>query len=181
MWLFSSINMRRFKLILITGLIAVTATTLLYKPVSIAVFNITEPVFKCPVKLGPGESMVVRNDAHGDGDFGMKRRGGRTHSGIDIKAPVGTPVMASKSGLAFCLNVPTGYGKYVLIYHPDGMLTLYGHLSEWAIESATGVKQGQVIGMVGKTGNANSKLMDPHLHFEIRKNNIPLDPRILMK
>ena len=173
--------MNRPKLIAITALVTVIVTALFYKPVSIAVFCLTEPVFKLPIKLNLGESVIVRNDSHGDGDFGTKRRNGRTHSGIDIKAPVGTPVRASKSGLAFCLNVPTGYGKYVLIYHPDGMLTLYGHLSEWAIESGTLVRQGQTVGMVGKTGNASSKLMEPHLHFEIRKNNVPLDPRNLMK
>ncbi len=173
--------MNRSKLIIITFLSAVIVTALLYKPVSITVFHLTEPAFKCPIKLSPGESIVVRNDAHGDGDFGMKRRNGRTHSGIDIKAPVGTPVRASKSGLAFCLNVPTGYGKYVLIRHPDGMLTLYGHLSEWSIDSGASVRQGQIIGLVGKTGNANSKLMEPHLHFEIRKDNIPQDPRNLMR
>lgn len=173
--------MNKLKLIVLTALITAVATAVFYRPVSIGLFYLTEPAFKYPIKLSPGEGLVVRNDAYGDGEFGMKRRNGRTHSGIDIKAPIGTPVMASKSGLAFCLNVPTGYGKYVLIYHPDGMLTLYGHLSEWAIESATRARQGQVVGMVGKTGNANSKLMESHLHFEIRKNNIPQDPRNLIK
>ena len=123
----------------------------------------------------------MRNDAVGEGDFGSKRRNGRSHSGIDIQAPVGTPVRASKSGLAFCLNVPTGYGRYILIYHPDGMLTLYGHLSEWAISPVQYVKRGDLIGYVGKTGNAASKSIEPHLHFEIRKNNVPQDPRNLMR
>ena len=181
MWLILLIDMNRLKLIIITALTAVIVTALFYKPVSIAVFCLTEPAFKYPIKLSPGGDIVVRNDAHGDGVFGSKRRNGRTHSGVDIQAPVGTPVRASKSGLAFCLNIPTGYGKYVLIRHPDGMLTLYGHLSEWTIESGTLVRQGQVIGLVGKTGNASSKSIEPHLHFEIRKDNVPLDPRNLMK
>lgn len=173
--------MNRPKLVILTALIAIILTALLYKPVSVGVFYLTEPAFKYPIKLNSGEGIVVRNDAGGDGDFGSKRRNGRLHSGIDIQAPIGTPVRASKSGLAFCLNVPTGYGKYVLIYHPDGMLTLYGHLSEWNIESATKVKQGSIIGLVGNTGNASSKLIEPHLHFEIRKDNVPLDPRNLMR
>ncbi|MCX5679670.1 MAG: M23 family metallopeptidase [Candidatus Omnitrophica bacterium] len=173
--------MNRSKLIIFTALTTVILTVVLYKPVSITVFHLTEPNFKCPIRLNSGDGIVVRSDVHGDGDFGAKRRNGRSHSGIDIQAPVGTPVRASKSGLAFCLNVPTGYGKYVLIYHPDGMLTLYGHLSEWNIESATRVKQGRVIGLVGKTGNAGSKYIEPHLHFEIRKNNVPQDPRNLMR
>ncbi|MEI6862797.1 MAG: M23 family metallopeptidase [Candidatus Omnitrophota bacterium] len=173
--------MNKLKLIIISALTAVIVTALFYKPVSVGIFWLTEPAFKYPIKLSPGESAIVRNDAYGDGVFGSKRRNGRTHSGVDIKAPIGTPVRASKSGLAFCLNVPTGYGKYVLIYHPDGMTTLYGHLSEWSIESGTLVRQGQIIGTVGKTGNANSKLIEPHIHFEIRKNNLPLDPQNLMR
>jgi len=173
--------MTKFKLLFPAVLITAILTAFVYKPVSIAVFHLTEPAFKCPIRLSSGEGIVVRNDAGGDGDFGSKRRNGRSHSGIDIQAPIGTPVKASKGGLAFCLNVPTGYGKYVLIYHPDGMLTLYGHLSEWSIESATKVKQGQVIGLVGRTGNANSRYIEPHLHFEIRKDNLPQDPRKLMR
>jgi len=173
--------MNKPKLVLLTFLITAILTTALYRPVSIAVFHLTEPVFKCPVKLNSGEGIVVRNDAGGKGDFGSRRRNGRTHSGIDIQAPAGTPVMASKSGLAFCLNVPTGYGKYILIYHPDGMMTLYGHLSQWMTESAKEVKQGAVIGLVGRTGNANSKYIEPHLHFEIRKDNAPQDPWKLMR
>ena len=173
--------MHRSKLIILTALIAITMTVVLYRPVSIAVFHLTEPAFKYPIKPNSGEGIVVRNDAAGEGEFGSKRRNGRSHSGIDIQAPVGTPVRASKSGLAFCLNVPTGYGKYVLIYHPDGMLTLYGHLSEWNIESGTPVRQGSVLGLVGKTGNASSRYVEPHLHFEIRKDNVPQDPRSLMR
>jgi murein DD-endopeptidase MepM/ murein hydrolase activator NlpD len=141
----------------------------------------TEPAFKCPIAINSSEGVVIRNDAWGDGEFGSKRSNGRTHAGIDIQAPVGTPVMASKSGLAFRLNVPTGYGKYVLIYHPDGGITLYGHLSDWNIDSGARVRRGDVIGFVGKTGNAKSKLIEPHLHFEIRKDNVPQDPRKLMK
>jgi murein DD-endopeptidase MepM/ murein hydrolase activator NlpD len=145
------------------------------------IFQLTEPRFISPIAIEPGKSLVIRDDSCGNGEFGSKRNGGRTHAGIDIQAPIGTPVMASKSGLAFCLNVPTGYGKYVLIYHPDGMLTLYSHLYDWNIQSAKKVKRGDVIGFVGKTGNAKSKLMEPHLHFEIRKDNIPQDPKNLMR
>ncbi len=173
--------MDRLKSIILTAALAIIITAALYKPVSVAWFHLTEPAFSYPIKINSGEGIVIRNDAKGDGDFGSKRRGGRSHSGIDIKAPIGTPVMASKSGLAFCLNVPTGYGKYVLIYHPDGMLTLYGHLSQWNIKSATHVKRGSVIGQVGKTGNAGSRYIEPHLHFEIRKDNVPQDPRVLIR
>ncbi len=151
-----------------------------YDPVSAAIYKFSEPDFRCPIKLESGR-LVIRNDSHGDGDFGAKRRNGRFHSGIDIVAPVGTPVYAARSGIAFCGNVPTGYGKYVMIYHPDGTQSYYGHLSAWCVASTTKVHRGDIIGFVGKTGNASSREMEPHLHFEIRRDGEPQDPQGLMK
>jgi murein DD-endopeptidase MepM/ murein hydrolase activator NlpD len=160
--------------------VTVSVTIFLYDPVSILLYKIREPYFRRPIITGSSR-IVIRNDAHGSGEFGTKRRNGRSHSGIDISAAVGTPVYAAKSGIAFRGNVPTGYGKYVMIYHPDGYQTYYGHLSDWAIASVKHVKQGELIGYVGKTGNAAAKSMQPHLHFEIRKNGEPQDPRKLMR
>jgi len=173
--------MKRLSAIFATALLTCLVTALLYHPVSLAIFKLTEPYFEYPIQIDPGKSIIVRNDAGGDGDFGAKRLNGRSHTGIDIQAPLMTPVLASKSGLAFCLNVPTGYGKYILIHHPDGFQTLYSHLSEWNIISGSRVKRGDIIGFVGKSGNANRKNIESHLHFEIRKNNEPQDPRKLMK
>lgn len=172
--------MRKLSLCLAIALATAVATVMLYEPASIAVFKITEPHFISPIKSDSGK-IVIRNDSHGEGDFGAKRHNGRSHSGIDIEASVGTPVYAAKSGIAFCGNVPTGYGKYVMIYHPDGFQSFYGHLSAWGILSVQKVRRGDVIGFVGKTGNAASKSMVPHLHFEIRKDGQPQDPRGLMK
>ena len=152
----------------------------LYQPGYVAYYRITEPYFICPIKSDE-KNITIRNDAGGDGDFGAKRRNGRFHSGIDIVAKIGTPVYAAKSGLAFCGNVPTGYGRYVMIYHPDGSQTFYGHLSNWCIPSAKKVHRGELIGIVGKTGNASNKYIEPHLHFEVRKDGEPQDPRTLMK
>jgi Membrane proteins related to metalloendopeptidases len=160
--------------------VTVLFTAFLYEPVSILLYKIREPLFLRPIVSGSSQ-IIVRNDAHGDGEFGTKRSGGRTHSGIDILAKVGTPVYAAKSGIAFTGNVPTGYGKYIMIYHPDGYQTYYGHLADWVALPAKRVRQGELIGHVGKTGNAASKSMQPHLHFEIRKDGEPRDPRKLMK
>jgi len=160
--------------------LAVIATIILYQPVSIAFFKLTEPCFACPVK-GDLDKQTIRNDSLGEGGYGTKRRNGRMHSGVDILASVGTPVYASKSGLAFFGNVPTGYGKYVMIHHPDGTQTFYGHLSDWNGKATRKVHRGELIGFVGKTGNAASKLIQPHLHFEIRKDGEPVDPRGLMR
>lgn len=155
-------------------------TVLIYNPASVLIFRITEPYFECPVK-SCGRGIIIRNDAMGEGEFGAKRRNSRTHSGIDIKAPIGDGVYASKSGIAFCGNVPTGYGRYVMIYHPDGFQTFYGHLLDWKIPKVKKVRQGERIGSVGKTGNAYNKLIEPHLHFEIRKDGEPQDPKNYMR
>ena len=163
-----------------TVIITAAATIFIYKPVSLLIYNIREPYFWRPIH-STSSKMIVRNDAHGDGEFGSKRRNGRSHSGIDILAPVGTPVYAAKSGMAFKGEVPTGYGRYVMIYHPGGYQTYYGHLSDWAIKPVQHVNRGDLIGYVGKTGNAASKSIETHLHFEIRKDGEPQDPRRLMR
>ena len=165
---------------LITAVVTAVITVFAYKPVSLLVYRIREPYFTSPIKIATA-NMAVRNDAHGDGEFGSKRRNGRSHSGIDILAPAGTPVYAAKSGLAFKAEVPTGYGRYVMIYHPGGYQTFYGHLLEWAINPVQHVNRGDLIGYVGKTGNAASKSIEPHLHFEIRKDGVAQDPKDLMK
>ena len=161
-------------------IISVAATALIYKPTSLLIFKLKEPYFKCPLNLGSSQ-IAIRHDARGNGEFGSSRRNGRTHTGIDILAPVGAPVYAAKSGIAFTGEVPTGYGKYVMIYHPDGYQTYYGHLSDWEVKSTRYVRQGELIGRVGKSGNAASRSMQPHLHFEIRENGEPQNPRGLMK
>jgi len=157
---------------------SVAATALLYDPARLLIFKITEPNFSYPLS---GKQTVIRNDSFGEGDFGAKRSNGRSHAGIDMQAPVGTPVFASKSGTAFCGNVPTGYGKYVMIYHPDGYVTLYGHLAAWCVVSTRKVRRGELIGFVGKTGNAQNREIQPHLHFEIKREGEPLDPGKLLK
>lgn len=166
----------------IAAIVTVTAimTIILYRPVSLFIYHLKEPYYACPIKSS-SRQIVIRNDSSGDGDFGAKRRNGRMHSGIDILAPLGTSVYASKSGVAFCGKVPSGYGKYVMIYHPDGCQTFYGHLQDYKITSPAKVRQGDLIGLVGKTGNAASKSIQPHLHFEIRKNGEPQDPGSLMR
>jgi len=160
--------------------LVVVLTSVLHNPVSLIVYRLREPYFSYPIHSA-SKKPIIRNDAFGDGDFGAKRHNGRSHSGIDIEALLETPVFASKSGIAFRGNVPMGYGKYVMIYHPDGYQTLYGHLSNWAIVSGEKVARGKLIGFVGKTGNAANKNIKPHLHFEIRKHDEPQDPEPIMR
>jgi len=167
-------------LLAVVAAAAISVTVFLYKPVSIFLYRIREPFFSRPI-ISSSSRIVARNDAHGSGEFGTRRRNGRFHSGIDILAPVGTPVYAAKSGIAFRGEVPTGYGKYIMIYHPDGYQTYYGHLSDWVAASTKYVRRGELIGHVGKTGNAASKSIEPHLHFEIRFDGEPQNPRRLMR
>jgi len=155
-------------------------TVLLYQPVSLLIFKIREPYFKYPVKT-ESKNIVIRNDSHGDGYFGAKRRNGRSHDGIDIQVSPGAGIYAAKSGIAFCGNVPAGYGRYIMIYHPDGFQTIYGHLLSWNIPPVKNVRQGELIGFAGKTGNAQNKAIRPHLHFEIRKDGEACDPQGLMR
>lgn len=171
---------RRFSFFL-TVFITAVITAILYRPASLAIFRISEPYFGCPIKPSDSGKLVIRNDALGDGDYGTKRSGGRTHTGMDIQAAVSTPVYASKSGTAFCGVMRTGYGKYIIIFHPDGTQTMYAHLSNWAIPRVKDVRKGEIIGFVGKTGNAANRLIASHLHFEIRKEGEPVDPRHLMR
>ena len=85
-------------------------------------------------------------------------------------------VLASRGGRAETKYQKYGMGKYIIIRHPGRFSTLYGHLSKILVEDGERVKQGQVIGLIGKTGNANYRGMVPHIHFEVRKNGVHVDP-----
>ena len=99
--------------------------------------------------------------------------GGHWHSGIDLAAPTGTPVYATQSGVAQVVRSASGYGLHVVIDHGGGLSSMYGHLSSVAVLSGEYVDAGQVVGAVGSSGNSTG----PHLHFEIRRDGIPEDPR----
>lgn len=164
--------LNKLKVLILVILIAILAA-LLYRPVSILIFHMSEPTFICPIELKEG--LKIRKDDYGSGEFEAKRRGGRAHSGVDIEAPVGTPVLAAKSGRAYPKRNP-GMGTYVVVRHIDGSSTVYGHLSKAHVRGGQRVKRGDIIGEVGKTGNAWNPAMLPHLHFEIRLNDEPVDP-----
>lgn len=163
---------KRLKIIALIVVISLTAL-FLYKPAAVLIFHINEPKFICPIDYD--DEMKLRNDGYGDGAFGSKRNNGRLHLGIDLQAPVGTPVRAAKSGRAFAKK-NGGMGKYVVIQHIDGTKTTYGHLSKMFVVNNEPVKRGDIIGEVGKTGNAWNPTMLPHLHFELRIGEDPVDP-----
>jgi murein DD-endopeptidase MepM/ murein hydrolase activator NlpD len=88
----------------------------------------------------------------------------RFHSGVDIGAPMGAPVVAAGSGTIVSAGWFGGYGKAIVIQHNGVQQTLYGHLSEVFVQPGQKIEQGTVIGRVGSTGNSTG----PHLHFEAR-------------
>ena len=122
-------------------------------------------------------NIPIRNDAMGSGEFGAKRKGKRTHTGLDILAKVGTPVKAIRSARVINVEEHPRLGKYVEIRHRDGLISIYAHLSKIKVKKYQRLRQGQIIGEVGKTGNARHPKIKPHLHFEIRKGGIPQDPK----
>lgn len=101
----------------------------------------------------------------------------RPHNGIDYSAPKGTPVSAVGDGTVTFSGYKGQYGKLVIVRHPNGYRTYYGHLSRIKKNARRGskVKQGDIIGSVGSTGLATG----PHLHFEMRRNNKPVNPRTI--
>jgi len=97
---------------------------------------------------------------------------GAFHSGIDIDAPYGTPVRAAADGDVVSAAEAAGYGREVVLDHGHDLRTIYGHLSAIAVLAGQHVTRGQVIGYVGQSGRATG----PHLHYEVRVHNVPVNP-----
>ncbi len=95
------------------------------------------------------------------------------HSGMDFSAPIGTPIYATGDGVVESAdNLAQGYGNHVVINHNFGYKTLYGHMSRYAVRRGQKVKRGDVIGYVGNTGMSTG----PHLHYEVIKNDVKINP-----
>jgi len=99
-------------------------------------------------------------------------RGRRHHHGIDIAAPVGTPIFAVQAGRVKFVGRMGGYGLLVILDHGGGLTTWYGHASRILVAVGDEIRQGQAIAAVGTTGNVSG----PNVHFELRRNDVPLDP-----
>jgi murein DD-endopeptidase MepM/ murein hydrolase activator NlpD len=99
-------------------------------------------------------------------------RGATHHDGIDISVPEGTPVLAARAGRVLYSDRLRGYGNLIIVEHTDGYATVYAHNRENRVAAGTTVRQGDVIGVVGRSG----KTSGPNLHFEIRKENVARNP-----
>lgn len=104
------------------------------------------------------------------GRFG--RRGNEPHDGIDLAAPKGTPVRTAGAGKVVFAGEQRGYGLLVIIDHGGDLVTLYAHNNDLRVRAGQDVRSGQVIATVGESGRTSG----PHLHFEVRRSGLPVDP-----
>jgi len=112
-----------------------------------------------------------------EGGFGGRRNpfggpGYEFHTGQDIEAAMGTPVVAGASGSVSFVGWQNGYGQLVIVDHGGGLSTRYGHLSHIDVDLGQQVGRGQLLGQVGSTGRSTG----PHLHYEVRINDEAVDP-----
>ena len=119
--------------------------------------------------LWPVEGVVTSSFGEREDPFNGE---GAFHAGLDISAPSGTVVRATGDGLVDSAEVTNGYGREVIIDHGHGVRTVYGHLSGMIVLAGQNVLRGQIIGYVGRTGRSTG----PHLHYEVRINNTPVNP-----
>jgi len=142
------------------------------------VFYFYNEPFACPV---PGEgNLRIRNDGRGNGYFASERSGRRTHEGIDLLGDIGAPVLAARTGFVAAARRTRGMGNFIVLKHAGELTTIYGHLLSIYVQEKQFVWRGQIIGCIGKTGNANYRGILPHLHFEVRKGGIPVDPLVYL-
>ncbi len=109
--------------------------------------------------------------------YGLRRLAGesraRQHKGVDIAAPLGTSVFVAAEGEVMRTGYDAGgYGRFIEVRHPNGMSTLYAHLSRVDVARGDRLGSGERIGLVGSTGRSTG----PHLHFEVRRDHAQVNP-----
>ncbi len=142
------------------------------------VCRMDHPPSRLALRLGPRRrcALAVARRGRITSSFGERvdpfNGEGAFHSGLDISVPYGTPIHAAADGVVTFADIMNGYGNLIELDHGHGISTRYGHLSGFAITAGQHVHRGQVIGYVGATGRATS----PHLHYEVRIQNVPVNP-----
>ena len=106
--------------------------------------------------------------------FGSKGR--ERHDGIDLAAPVGTPVRTARAGKVLYAGEQKGYGLIAVVDHGEGLMTLYAHNRDLRVKTGQRVRDEQVIATVGESGRTSG----PHLHFEVREEGVPVDPLLYL-
>lgn len=128
-----------------------------------ASLSVKPPDERAPILLWPVKGVLYSR-------FG--KRGATRHDGIDIAAPEGTPIAAAADGEVIFAGSQRGYGNLVILRHEDGLVTIYAHNRENLVKEGARIRQGEVLGKVGRTGRASG----PHCHFEVRRGTTPLEP-----
>ncbi len=124
------------------------------------------------VEIAPSGWPVPRASAVVTSEFGAPR-GRSHHEGIDLSAPAGTPVKATADGVVGFAGRSGDFGRLVVIDHGGGWQTRYAHLKRISVKKGKKVARGDVIGTVGKSGNATGN----HLHYEVRHDGLAVDPK----
>ena len=119
---------------------------------------------------------IIKEDKNASSNAPAEKDQMQFHKGLDIAVAYGSPVKCAASGKVIFAGVKGGYGNCVIVEHGNGLATLYGHLSEILVETNDRVKVGQIIAKSGNTGRSTG----PHLHYEVHKNNQPVNPRLFV-
>ncbi len=126
-----------------------------------------------PVDTRP---LVVLSHPQRDGRFLAARGPRHRHNGIDFVAPLASPVRAVRGGRVVEVGTHPNRGLFIDLDHGDRLMSRYAHLRETKVNDGDRVRQGALIGRVGKTGKAQDPSIEPYLHFEVRRDNKPIDP-----
>lgn len=124
-----------------------------------------------PPRMGTGN--LIRPTSRGTVSSEFGQRWGRLHTGIDIALPIGSEIRAADGGVVTFAGYSNSYGRYLIIDHGGNVSTLYAHNSQLKVSRGDRVHQGQLVALSGNTGYSTG----PHLHFEVRINGVPQNPR----
>ena len=143
-----------------------------------------EALDKLETVKAAARAMPVHNPAPGQAvssSFGVRRdpllRTPAMHAGIDFRATSGTAVRAAGAGTVVRAGWAGGYGRMVEVEHGNGLTTRYAHMSRIRVARGDKVETGDVVGEVGSTGRSTG----PHLHYEVRRDGVPVDPLRFLK
>ncbi|MCG2794041.1 MAG: M23 family metallopeptidase [Weeksellaceae bacterium] len=119
---------------------------------------------------------IIKEDKNASSNAPSEQDQMQFHKGLDIAVNFGSPVHCAAAGKVIFAGVKGGYGNCIIVEHGNSLATLYGHLSQILVETNDRVKVGQVIAKAGNTGRSTG----PHLHYEVHKNNQPINPRLFL-